>query len=287
MPGLVSRPTPHAPSVWTRSAPASARRKVGPSGEGRARSKAAGAAAIRSRARVRDGDRPFEGFAIDPDGAAARRRAGRCGRSPDRRSSTRETARRIAAGSRRSSPARAAPGPRRATRARGIDVDPAIALDVEDALDVEHVQLVVPAERDGPRALAELHAVVEELEMHALVGAPHPREEELRHSRVRLDAVGERVVHRLVAPDLEPAPPGALDQRRRRRDHEEQVDDLPEAREQVAARLVRIGSEAVEAEAIDQQVRHVAAARPCAPCSGRASASTICSSSPVNAPAYL
>ena len=92
--------------------------------------------------------------------------------------------------------------------------------------------------------------------MDVLVAAVRPGEEEPRHARVGLDAVGEHVVDRLVAADLEPALPCALDERRRRRDHEEQIDDLPEAGEQVAAGLVGIGREAVEAEAVDQQMRH-------------------------------
>ena len=57
--------------------------------------------------------------------------------------------------------------------------------------------------------------------MHTLVGALYPRKEQLRHSRVRLDAVRERVVDSFIAADVEPALPGALYERTWRRDHEE------------------------------------------------------------------
>ena len=97
--------------------------------------------------------------------------------------------------------------------------------------------------------------------MHDLVGPVRPGEEQPRHARVRIDRVGEDVVDRLVAADIEAAMPRALDQQFRRRDHQEQVDELAEAREQVAAGLVGIRREAVEAEPIDQQMRHPAGAR--------------------------
>jgi len=48
--------------------------------------------------------------------------------------------------------------------------------------------------------------------VHALVVAVDPREEELGHPRVRLDAVRERIVDRLVASHLEPADPRPLDE---------------------------------------------------------------------------
>jgi len=66
-------------------------------------------------------------------------------------------------------------------------------------------------------------------------------------------------VHGFVAAELEAALPGPLDQQFGRRDHEEQVDRLAEARQQIAARLVRIRRKAVKTKPIDQQVRHVAA----------------------------
>src|SRR5258706_3533922 len=95
--------------------------------------------------------------------------------------------------------------------------------------------------------------------MHALVGALYPGKEELRHSRVRLDAVRERVVDGFVPADVEPALPGALYERIWRCDQEKEIDDLTEPRQQIAARLVRIGGEAIETEPIDEQVRHVSA----------------------------
>jgi hypothetical protein len=54
--------------------------------------------------------------------------------------------------------------------------------------------------------------------------------------------VRERVVDRLVTPDVEPAVPRALDQRGGRRDEEEEVHDLAEAREEVAARFLEFGA---------------------------------------------
>src|SRR5207248_5795317 len=71
------------------------------------------------------------------------------------------------------------------------------------------------------------------------------------------DSVGEGIVDGLVPAHLQSAGPRALDERFGRGDHEEQIDDVPESREQVAPCLVRIGGEAVETEAIDQQMRHV------------------------------
>jgi hypothetical protein len=137
-------------------------------------------------------------------------------------------------------------------RRRSVDVHAPVALDVEHALDVENVHLVVPPESHGTRALAEPNAVVEEFEVDALVGALRPGEEKLRHARVRLDAVREGVVDRLVAAHLQPALPRTFDEGLRRRDHEEEINDPAEAREQITARFVRIGREAVEAEAVDE-----------------------------------
>src|SRR6266436_6412981 len=68
----------------------------------------------------------------------------------------------------------------------------------------------------------------------------------------------QRIVHRLVASDFQSALPRALDQQLRRRNHEEEINRLTEARQQIAPRFVRTGSEAVKAESVDQQVRHVA-----------------------------
>src|SRR5215472_5809717 len=146
-------------------------------------------------------------------------------------------------------------------RGRSVDVDAAVSLDVQHARHVQYVQLVVPAEGNGSGALAELDAVVQKLEMHAFVSALRPGEEQLRHARVSLDAVSERVVDRLIAADFEPTIPGTLDERSRGRNHEKHIDNPAETREQVAARLVGIGCKAVEAEAVDQQVRHKATLR--------------------------
>jgi hypothetical protein len=86
---------------------------------------------------------------------------------------------------------------------RGIDVHSPITFDVEDALDIQHIQLVVPAKSDRSRAFAKRHAVVEKFEVNAFVGALYPGEKQLRHPGVGFDAMGERIVHRLVAPELE------------------------------------------------------------------------------------
>src|SRR6266550_8546954 len=146
-------------------------------------------------------------------------------------------------------------------RSGGIDVYPPVSLDIERALDVQHVQGVVPTERDRARTLPEPHAVVEKFEVHAFVGTLYPGKKKLRHSRVRYDAVRESVVDGLIAAELESAVPGALHQRRRRCDHEKEIDDLTKSGQQIAARLVRIGGEAIETKPIDQQVRHVSAPR--------------------------
>ena len=163
-----------------------------------------------------------------------------------------------------------------------------IALDVDEAVDVEDVHRVVPAERRGARRRAAGDRVVEELEVHALVGA---RATHVKKSSgmpgVGLDRVRERVVDRLVASDVEAAIPRALDQRRRRRDEEEQVHDLPEAREQVAAGFVRVAARSCRSGSGRSAGATSRRAAPCAPCSGRASGRRSRSSSPVNAPAYL
>src|SRR5208283_702324 len=59
--------------------------------------------------------------------------------------------------------------------------------------------------------------------------------------------------------NLQAAVPSAFDERFGRREHEEQVHDMPESCEQVAACLIRIGGKAVETKTIDEQVRDAAA----------------------------
>ena len=95
--------------------------------------------------------------------------------------------------------------------------------------------------------------------MDVLVGPVHPRKEEAGHAGIRFDRVRERIVDGLVPPELEAAVPGAFDERFGWGDHEEQVDDLAEAGQQIAAGFARIRREAVEAKTIDQQMRHLAA----------------------------
>src|SRR6185436_18664201 len=128
--------------------------------------------------------------------------------------------------------------------------------DVEHVFHVQYVQHPVRAECDGARTLARADAVVEQLELDALVAALRPREDEAGHSGVRHHAVRKRVVDGLVAADFESTVPRALDEHIRRRDHEEQVDVVAEARQEVASGLVRVGREAVETEAVDQQMGH-------------------------------
>ena len=59
-------------------------------------------------------------------------------------------------------------------RAR-VDVDAPEALDVQQPIDVQHVERVVVAEGDGTRQLAELHAVVQELEVDPTCRCAAPR----------------------------------------------------------------------------------------------------------------
>ena len=86
----------------------------------------------------------------------------------------------------------------------------------------------------------------------------HPGEEHVGNAGIGIDRVRQGIVNRLVAAELEAALPRALDELFRRRDHEEQVHGLAESREQVAALLIRIGRETVEAEPVDEQMRHIA-----------------------------
>ena len=137
----------------------------------------------------------------------------------------------------------------------GVDVDLAVALHRQQRVDVEDIQFAVPAEGDRARPRAERHRVVQEFAVDLLVRAQRPGEEDLRHARVRLDVVRQDVVDRLVPADLQAAPPRALDERLRRRDHEEEVHGVAEARQQVAAGFRGLRREAVEAESVDQQVR--------------------------------
>jgi len=70
--------------------------------------------------------------------------------------------------------------------------------------------------------------------------------------------MGQEIVDRLVAADLQPPRPRAFDRHFRRRNHEEHIDEITEPREQ-PGRLVsfRRRDETVETEAIDQKVRHL------------------------------
>ncbi len=116
---------------------------------------------------------------------------------------------------------------------------------------------VVPAKGDGARPLLEWHAVVQKLVVDPLVGAQRPGEEQPRHAGIGLDIMGQEIVDRLVAAELQAALPGALDRGFRRRHHEEHVDHRAEAGQQPRAFLAarRLG-EAVEAEPVDHQMRH-------------------------------
>src|SRR6185437_8263973 len=92
--------------------------------------------------------------------------------------------------------------------------------------------------------------------MDALVASADPRKEHRGHSGVSLDAMRKGVVDSLVAPYREPSLPGALDQQFGRSDHVEQVDRMSEASQQIATGLIGVRRKAVEAETVDQQVRH-------------------------------
>ncbi len=68
--------------------------------------------------------------------------------------------------------------------------------------------------------------------------------------------MGEQILHRLVAAEHLAPLPGPLDEIGGGRHHELDVDPVAEPREQLAAAVgARLGLEAVEAEAVDEQVR--------------------------------
>ena len=69
----------------------------------------------------------------------------------------------------------------------------------------------------------------------------------------------QRIVDRLIAAKLKAALPRPIDQSGRWRDDKEQMHPAAETREQVAAGLFGIRSEAVKTETIDQQVCHLTA----------------------------
>ena len=139
----------------------------------------------------------------------------------------------------------------------GADVDPAVALDRQQAAGVEDGHRTVRAESDGERARALRHAVVEEFKEHRPVPPQGPGEEQPRHAREGLDVVRQQILDRLVAPELLAPLPGALHRLLRRRDHELQVDLLAEPGQELPG-AVGLRGEAVEAEAVDQQVREAA-----------------------------
>jgi len=60
-------------------------------------------------------------------------------------------------------------------RARGIDIDAPIALDVQRSFDAENIECVVVAVGDRPRTLAEAHRIVQKFELNALVATDAPR----------------------------------------------------------------------------------------------------------------
>src|ERR1700737_2781981 len=53
----------------------------------------------------------------------------------------------------------------------GIDIDASVPLDVQHALDVEHIEHFVVAEGDRARTLSEAHGVIQKLELKAFVAA--------------------------------------------------------------------------------------------------------------------
>ena len=125
--------------------------------------------------------------------------------------------------------------------------------------------------------------VLSRTRVHALVAAPHPREEELRHAGISFDRVRDRVVDG-QAPDVEATIPGALDGRRGRRHEGRRGRRSARTGWGGCCRLLRVGRELVEAEAVDQEVRHLAALR-LARHVWSSFWSMMVSSSPVNAPA--
>ena len=143
-------------------------------------------------------------------------------------------------------------------RGRRIDVDAAEPLDIQQPVDIEHIQRVVGAERRGSGQLPHLHAVVQELDVNTLVGSANPSEEYIGHSHVRFDTVRKGIVHGLVASEFQAPHPRSLHQLFRRRDDEEQIHGFAEPGQQIAPGLIRIGREAVKPKAIDQQMGHLA-----------------------------
>src|SRR4029077_18196092 len=95
-------------------------------------------------------------------------------------------------------------------RIMGVDVDAAVALDVEHTADIQYVESRAVAEGNRARSIAETHRVVQELELQPLVATPRPGEKDIRHAGVSFNRMRQRVVHRFVAADLQSALPRPL-----------------------------------------------------------------------------
>jgi hypothetical protein len=89
-----------------------------------------------------------------------------------------------------------------------------------------------------------------------LAGYQCPGKKQFRHPGIGFDIVSQKIFNRLVPADPEPASPGTLDGHFRRRDHEEHIDKVAKAGQQLARPLFEIGHKAVKAKTVDQQVRH-------------------------------
>src|SRR5260370_13429022 len=90
------------------------------------------------------------------------------------------------------------------------DVDVSVAVDIEQAGEVENIHPSIQSERNGPRPAAFRNAVVEQLEVHALVLPKRPGEEQAWNSRISLDVVCQEIADLLVAAQPLAASPGPL-----------------------------------------------------------------------------
>ena len=137
-----------------------------------------------------------------------------------------------------------------------MDVDLLVALDIDQGQRVVDAHPMAVAAGDSLRKCTLGHTVVEK---HVTVVGPRacqPLEEQLRHAAAGLNAVTEKVFHRLVAASLKRPLPAAFDGGFGRRDDEIHVHRIDIFGISVVQHPpYPLGSEAVEAEAVHQQVR--------------------------------
>ena len=148
---------------------------------------------------------------------------------------------------------RAAAGDRR-INAASFNVMP-LDFDTEARIGALHSKPLIDVrpERHGERDLAHRYIVVHEfVDLVAASRVKRSGEKERLHLCRGLDVVRQQIVDRLAAD--ESAPPRPFDGLLRRRDHEKTIDEpAPLVRRQQLPMFLRIGGEAVETEAVDQQ----------------------------------